>query len=110
MGWWPWSSGATQAPASAPASVERKCKSRRSALAGCRRANPSDSAIACKNLESALAVCLAEEVCKADADEHRRCYTSCFKTGSYKGVAHCMSQEEAMLKCLRKQKLHPFSA
>ncbi|GLC43426.1 Ubiquitin C-terminal hydrolase 22 [Pleodorina starrii] len=107
--WWPWGSGqAPQGePARGPDALERRCKSRRSALTGCRLANPDRQAEACKNLELAVVTCLSEGLCKPLHDEHRRCYTSVYKTGQYKGQGHCIPYEEAMKECLRKQKLYP---
>ncbi|GIL85224.1 hypothetical protein Vretimale_10732 [Volvox reticuliferus] len=108
--WWPWGSSKTpeQEAARGPTALERKCKSRRSALAGCRLANPDKSTEACKNLELAVVTCLAEGLCKPHHAEHRRCYTSVYKTGHYKGLGHCIPYEEAMKECLRKQKRYPL--
>jgi hypothetical protein len=108
--WWPWGGSAKPSqPESArrPDVLERKCRSRRSALAGCRLANPDKPTEACKNLELAVVTCLAEGLCKAQHEEHRRCYTSVYKTGHYKGQGHCIPYEEAMRACLRKHRLYP---
>ncbi|PNH00472.1 hypothetical protein TSOC_013703 [Tetrabaena socialis] len=109
MGWWPWgtSSASKEATAKQTAKLERKCRHCRTGLAGCRKANVDDPG-ACKNLEIRLVACFAEGLCKPDADEHRRCYSSLYKTGLYKGVGHCGEYEERMKACLRKQKLYPF--
>lgn len=110
---WFWPFGKQSTPA-VPASIERKCKYARSALAGCRKANTgSAAAVACKNLESNLVLCLAEglvqaeQQCKQQVDEHRRCYTSLYKVGTYKGVGHCNTYEQAMRECLKKRGLYP---
>ncbi|GAX74936.1 hypothetical protein CEUSTIGMA_g2382.t1 [Chlamydomonas eustigma] len=91
---------------------KRKCSSFTSGLEGCRKANggagTETAAKACKNLEIMLVTCWAEDHCKDEADEHRRCYTKLYKTGIYKGLGHCMPYEDAMKTCLKKKGISPL--
>ena len=117
MGWWfrkpevDVTSPDWQAPPPAStkgeAGLGRKCKPYINGLSGCRAANSSDHAAACKNLELKVVTCYAEVMCPEAADEHRRCYTSLYKTGVYKGAGHCLPYEEAMKQCLKRKKLFP---
>ena len=53
-----------------PAFPGRRCKSRRTAVSVCRKANPTEPGV-CKNLEIAVVQCLAEGLCKEEAAEHK---------------------------------------
>ncbi|MEW5302411.1 MAG: hypothetical protein WDW36_005201 [Sanguina aurantia] len=90
----------------ARAKLQRKCQMFIVALDACRKTNVGDDA-ACKNLEMRVITCYGENAAKPEADEHRRCYTSIYKTGMYKGSGHCTSHENALKEALRKQKLFP---
>eukprot|EP00195_Chlamydomonas_chlamydogama_P015224 CAMPEP_0202891656 /NCGR_PEP_ID=MMETSP1392-20130828/1662_1 /ASSEMBLY_ACC=CAM_ASM_000868 /TAXON_ID=225041 /ORGANISM="Chlamydomonas chlamydogama, Strain SAG 11-48b" /LENGTH=107 /DNA_ID=CAMNT_0049575477 /DNA_START=133 /DNA_END=456 /DNA_ORIENTATION=+ len=106
MGWWPWTWGSKREALTdlQRRDLKRKCSTFASALEGCRKANSPEI---CKNLEIRLVTCYAEEHCKPEADEHRRCYTKLYKTGMYKGLPHCIPYEEAMKTSLRKKGLYP---
>eukprot|EP00198_Chlamydomonas_reinhardtii_P000380 XP_001689715.1 predicted protein [Chlamydomonas reinhardtii] len=72
MGWFWWGSSASDSSKSdsKPDCHDRRCKSRRTAVSVCRKANPTEPGV-CKNLEIAVVQCLAEGLCKEEAAEHK---------------------------------------
>ena len=53
----------------------RTCKACVAALLVCRKANGKAAAAACKNLEMSVTTCYACDLCPAEAEAHRKCYT-----------------------------------
>ncbi len=107
---WLFGWGKGSAPSVSPQELERiqkKSKSVAAALERCRKAN-IDNPSACNNLDTSLVMSYAEELCKPEAEEHKRCYFSVINTGRYNGSLDCQESVLAMQQCLRKQKLYPF--
>lgn len=107
MGWW-WfrASHSVTLSAEEQERLARKCRTLKTALEGCLKANPGEST-ACQNLETSLVSCYAAEYCKDEYEEHRRCFTSVVNTGQYEGSNNCQASIAAMQKGLRKYGLYP---
>lgn len=87
--------------------LQKKSKAIAAALERCKLAN-ADSPGACNNLDTSLVTSYAEELCRPEAEEHRRCYFSIVNNGRYNGEMNCQASVMAMQSCLRKQGVYPF--
>jgi hypothetical protein len=87
--------------------LQKKSKAISTALERCRRANV-DNPGACNNLDTSLVTSYAEELCRPDFEEHKRCYSALLNTGGYNGLRDCDASVAAMQQCLRKRGVYPI--
>lgn len=104
VGWFSWFGGSIVKPEAVPEAtlqrLERKCRPVKLAHNRCKKAN-LETETACRNLETSLISCYADELCKPEAEEHRKCYMSVVNTGRYKGEMHCRPYIVAMNNSLK---------
>jgi hypothetical protein len=87
--------------------LQKKSRTIAAALERCRKAN-ADTPSACNNLDTSLVTSYAEDLCRPEYEEHKRCFFSLMNTGRYNGLLDCEASVAAMQQCLRKQGVYPF--
>jgi hypothetical protein len=102
-----WLSGSQPVPQEELQRLQKKSRSISAALERCKKAN-ADNPSACANLDTSLVASYAEDLCRPEHEEHKRCYFSLMNTGRYNGLLDCEASVAAMQQCLRKQGVYPF--
>lgn len=87
--------------------LDRRCKRTQLAYENCAKAN-LDNPGYCTNLENSVISCYGETLCKAAADEHRRCYTSLINVGHFNGQHNCTKYVQAIKKGLDAYGIDPL--